>query len=109
MQTPKCPKCGCDDRIAEVDVVRAYAIVQCIGDSGSVCWDGSTEVDWNTQRPRDNPAEFICLCCSEVGPLGSFLPAQEPDEPTESIAEEQKENNDFAHDDDPYYDNPTED
>ena len=60
-----CPKCGAVDRIAEIDIIPGYALVGGVKKDGSLEWTGETDVDWDGQRPANNPREFVCLACNE--------------------------------------------
>ena len=60
-----CPKCGVPDRIAEIDLIPGYAMILGAKADGSLEWGGETEVDWDGQRPANNPREFVCLACNE--------------------------------------------
>lgn len=60
-----CPKCGVQDRIAQIDLIPGYARINGVRKDGTLEWAGETEVDWDGQRPACNPREFVCLACNE--------------------------------------------
>ena len=60
-----CPKCGTADRVAEIDLIPGYALINGVKKDGSIEWAGQTEVDWDGQRSANNPREFVCLACNE--------------------------------------------
>jgi DNA-directed RNA polymerase subunit RPC12/RpoP len=60
-----CPSCGVEDSIAEIDLIPGYAKIHGISADGSFEWAGGTEVDWNNQRPANDPPEYICLHCND--------------------------------------------
>ena len=61
-----CPACDGDGRLAQIDLIPGYAVIAGLYEDGTIEWDGYTEVDWNMQRPEDNPPEYICMNCSSV-------------------------------------------
>lgn len=60
----RCPKCS-KGHIARRDIVSAEAHVEGVNPDGSINWQGGSDIDWDSQRPADNPAEFVCLACNE--------------------------------------------
>lgn len=71
-----CPKCGSTDRIAQIDTVEGYALIQDIDDSGEITWAGETEVEWNSQKPASVPPQYICLACHSVWELKDIIAEQ---------------------------------
>ena len=61
-----CPACDGDGRLAQIDLIPGYAVIAGLYGDGTIEWDGYTEVDWNMQRPEDDPLQYICLSCSSV-------------------------------------------
>ncbi len=59
-QPAGCPRCG--GVLGEIDVLPSYAIVSHV-EAGQIVWAGDTDVDWDNQRPRHNPARFECMAC----------------------------------------------
>ena len=64
-KSPVCPVCG-SQRIAEIDVLPGYALIESVNADGTIDWAGDTEIDWNNQRPESDPPEFICLGCAKT-------------------------------------------
>jgi hypothetical protein len=62
-QRAGCPRCG--GVLGEIDVLSGYAIVSHV-EAGQIVWAGDTDVDWDNQRPRHNPARFECMSCGRV-------------------------------------------
>jgi hypothetical protein len=56
-----CPACG--GRLGEIDHLIGYAIVGHIDEKGEIAWAGDTEINWDAQRPADDPAVFECMEC----------------------------------------------
>lgn len=59
-----CPECGEEGRLAQVDLIPGYAMINGVNKDGSIEWAGETRVDWDMQRPASNPPELICLSCN---------------------------------------------
>jgi len=74
--TLTCAKCGAEDSIVADDVVQlvANAASWDMSPDGMTLepeWEGGSDVDWDTQRPRDPKWPY---CCSECGK--SYSPGQ---------------------------------
>ncbi|NQT93238.1 MAG: hypothetical protein HQ559_10790 [Lentisphaerae bacterium] len=52
--------------MAQIDTIKGYALIQDVTPDGEIVWAGETRIDWDSQRPADNPAECTCLDCSYV-------------------------------------------
>jgi hypothetical protein len=60
----RCPHCG--GELGEIDVLPSYAIVSHVEAGGRIEYAGYTDVDWDNQRPRHNPARFECMACGRA-------------------------------------------
>lgn len=58
----KCPRCGAEGNLAEVNTLRGEALVAEIATDGEVQYGGETEVDWDSQWTDDVP-RFVCGEC----------------------------------------------
>jgi len=57
----KCP--DCQSAIARRDIINADALIFGVNEDGSIEWNGSSDIDWDSQRPASNPATYQCRGC----------------------------------------------
>jgi len=62
-----CPNCGREDALTQCEVVPAFARIAFVtipdGGTPSIEWEGSTELDWDGQRPEAGPPTYSCRAC----------------------------------------------
>ena len=69
-----CPICGPGTGFSEVDTVMALAVIVGFTGTGTPVWEGTTNVDWDSQRPAHPAPRFECSGCfahftaAQIGP-----------------------------------------
>ena len=73
-----CPKC--DGDIGQLDVIEGVAWVMDVEGDGKVIFSDETDVDWDSQRAKDHPRQFICRGCTALFHLigGKFVEIRDP-------------------------------
>lgn len=64
-----CPHCGSTQEFSELDLVPGRALcTPVLLPDGSVDlqFHGETEMDWDHQRPANDPPEFLCHACDRT-------------------------------------------
>jgi len=59
-----CPSCG--GRLARCDMLRIYKYVRGVCSDGLIWPLGPGSIDWNSQKPLDDPARFVCVSCKRL-------------------------------------------
>jgi len=55
--------------VGQRDIVPGLALLEWVEDDGSITWNGWTEIDWNSQKPKHDPPQFECSICGATGTL----------------------------------------
>ena len=71
---PVCPTCGPGTSFAEVDIVSALAHIMGFKHDGTPEFEGSSTVDWDSQKPEHAQPRFACSQCCDMFTAKELMP-----------------------------------